>query len=37
MIRYRCEGALHGAFHHRQLRHDDALVMIQSLIEEPVR
>ena len=30
-------GTLPGAFHHRQLGYVDALVMIQSLMEEPVR
>jgi len=30
-------GTLPGAFHHRQLGYVDGLVMIQSLIEEPVR
>ena len=30
-------GTLPGAFRHRQLGYVDALVMIQSLIEEPVR
>jgi hypothetical protein len=30
-------GTLPGAFHHRQLGDVDALVMIQSLMEEPVR
>ena len=30
-------GTLPGAFRHRQLGYLDALVMIQSLIEEPVR
>ena len=30
-------GTLPGAFHHRQLGYVDALVMIQSLIEEQVR
>ena len=30
-------GTLPGAFHHRQLGYVDALVMIQSLMEESVR
>ena len=30
-------GTLPGAFHHRQPGYVDALVMIQSLIEEAVR
>jgi len=30
-------GTLPGAFQHRQLGYVDALVMIQSLKEEPVR
>ena len=30
-------GTLPGAFHHRQLGDVDALVMIQSLIGEPIR